>query len=223
MSHQYMCGRMFKYWTYVSMSTCFPLCLGIGQSISHYVCASVCACSLLAQVSGHITAFEALEVIEALGQPLGGLTVGSAAIGQSVGAATLQTLQTAQIALVWVRQHVCEVGIAGEENIHTHTKTHMQVDRLMKGTHVHCYMPTHLKWDRANRTDEQKTQLHKHMFAYTQTKSQMRFKWLVMPLTQFQHHLMSYFNAVNLKADYNSEAAFTCPDLFQKTQLISHA
>lgn len=59
-----------------------------------------CACSLLAQVSGHITAFEALQVIEALGQPFGSLRVGPAAIGQSVGAAALQMLQTAQIALL---------------------------------------------------------------------------------------------------------------------------
>lgn len=74
----------------------------VHQSLYVYMCHCVCVYvrSLLAQVSGHITAFEALKVIEAFGQPLGGLTVGSAAIGQSVSAAALQTLQTAQIALV---------------------------------------------------------------------------------------------------------------------------
>lgn len=56
--------------------------------------------SLLAQVSGHVTAFEALQVIEALGQSLGRLAVGSAAVGQGVGAAALQTLRTAQITLL---------------------------------------------------------------------------------------------------------------------------
>lgn len=143
-------------------------------------CVSVCvhACSLFAQVSGHITALEALEVIEALGQPLGGFTVSSAAIGQSVGAAALQTLQTAQITLLWVRQHVCEVGIAGEENIRTKTdtNTHKQVPRLMNGTHVHRY--THLKQDRENWAAEHKTQLHKHMFTYAQTK----LKWCLNDL-----------------------------------------
>lgn len=60
------------------------------------VCAcvnSLYACSLLAQVSGHIAAFEALEVIEALGQPLRSLTVSSAAIGQSIRAPVFQTAQ----------------------------------------------------------------------------------------------------------------------------------
>lgn len=90
------------------------------------------SCSLLAQVSGHVAALEALEVIETLGQPLGGLTVGSAAIGQSVGAAALQALQTAQITLLRIRQHVCEVGIAGgEENIRTHIQTHTNTRRCL--------------------------------------------------------------------------------------------
>ena len=69
---------LVSYWSISSMCTQMLLC--------------VCLCSLLSQVSGHITAFETLEVIEALGQPLGGLVVGSAAIGQSVGAAALQSL-----------------------------------------------------------------------------------------------------------------------------------
>lgn len=60
----------------------------------------VTVCSLLAQVSGNITAFEALEVKETLRQPLGGLRVGSAAVGQSVSAAMLQTIQAAQITLL---------------------------------------------------------------------------------------------------------------------------
>ncbi len=141
----------------VNMFSSVPGDLSVSQSSCVYMC--VAACSLLAQVSGHITALEALEVIETLGQPLGGLTVGSAAIGQSVGAAALQTLQTAQITLLRVRQHVCEVGIAGgEENTrthihtykHTHTHTHTQVPRLMNGTHVRRYAPTHLKLDRGN-------------------------------------------------------------------------
>lgn len=38
-----------------------------------------------------------------------------------------------------------------------------------------------------------------------------------MTLTQFHCHLMSYFNAVNLKAHYDSEAAFTFPNLFQES------
>lgn len=80
-------------------------------------------------MSGHIAAFEALEVIQALGQPLGGLTVCSAAIGQSVRAAALQVLQTAEITVFGVRKHVCEVGITrGEENIHTNTQAGAQVN-----------------------------------------------------------------------------------------------
>lgn len=93
--------------------------------------------SLLAQVSGHITAFEALEVIQALGQPLGGLTVGSAAVGQSVRAAALQALQTAEIAVFRVRQRVCEVGITrGEENIGTDTQAGAQVNEWNASTVV---------------------------------------------------------------------------------------
>lgn len=72
----------------------------IFQSKHHLKrCNSEGASSLLAQVSGHVAAFEAFKVIEALGQPLGSLAVGSASIGQSVGAAAFQTLQTAQIAV----------------------------------------------------------------------------------------------------------------------------
>lgn len=126
----------------------------VSGDLSVIMCAHVLlcvrACSLLAQVSGYVAAFEALEVIEALGQPLGGLAVGSAAIGQSVGAAALQTLQTAQITLLRVRQHVCEVGIAGGENIHTQTQHTKQVPRLMNGTHVRRYTPTRLKLDRGS-------------------------------------------------------------------------
>lgn len=81
--------------------------------------------SLLAQVSGHVAALEALEVVEALGQPFGGLTVSSAAIGQSVCASTLQTLQTAQITALRVRQDVCEVGIT-EDSIRTCTHKQTQ-------------------------------------------------------------------------------------------------
>ena len=73
-----------------------------------YLFVSLCACvtmcvsvySLLAQVFSHITTFEALKVIQALGQPFGSLTVSSAAIGQSVSAPARQTLQTAQITLL---------------------------------------------------------------------------------------------------------------------------
>lgn len=35
-----------------------------------------------------------------------------------------------------------------------------------------------------------------------------------MTLTHFHSHLMSYFNAVDLKADYNTEADFTSLCLF---------
>ncbi|TNN65554.1 hypothetical protein EYF80_024232 [Liparis tanakae] len=60
------------------------------------------------EVSGHVAALEALEVIEALGEPLGGPKVGSAAIGQRVGAAALQALLAAQIALL----RVCKVALS---------------------------------------------------------------------------------------------------------------
>lgn len=63
-------------------------------------------------MSGHVAAFEAFEVIETLGQPLGSLQVGSASVGQRVGAAAFQALRTAQITVFWIRQHVCEAGIA---------------------------------------------------------------------------------------------------------------
>lgn len=81
------------------MFLCFRFVSPVIMCVKVLLCVCVCVCSLLAQVSGHITAFEALEVIQALGQPLGGLAVGSAAIGQSVCAAALQTLQTAQITI----------------------------------------------------------------------------------------------------------------------------
>lgn len=64
------------------------------------LCARVTVCSLLAQVFSYITTFEAFKVIEALGQPFGGLTVNSAAIGQGVSAPARQMLQTAQITLL---------------------------------------------------------------------------------------------------------------------------
>lgn len=63
----------------------------------------------------------------------------------------------------------------GGEHTHTHmytqtyTHTHKQVPRLMNGTHVCSYKPTHLKLDGENWTAEHKTQLPKHMFIYTQT------------------------------------------------------
>lgn len=81
-------------------SSVFSNLLVLQQYVFACITVCVCVCSLLAQVPGHITAFKALEVKETLGQPLGGLRVSSAAIGQSVSAATLQTLQTAQIALL---------------------------------------------------------------------------------------------------------------------------
>lgn len=120
-----------------------------------------CVCSLLAQVSGHIAAFEALEEIQVLGQPLGGLTVGSAAIGQSVRAAALQALQTAEITVFRVGQHVCEVGIArGEEDTRTNAQAGAQVNEWNTSIVVRSLTQ--------NETEE--TQLHKHMFAFTQTK-----------------------------------------------------
>lgn len=137
------------------------------------VCACVnClyACSLLAQVSGHIAAFEALEVIEALGKPLRSLTVSSAAIGQSIRA---PVFQTAQITLIWVRQPVCEVGIAEEENTHTHVKTNTQ-SHTQAGTQGNewnacpLWTPTHSQLNRKSSTVKHKTQLHKHMLTCTE-------------------------------------------------------
>lgn len=34
-----------------------------------------------------------------------------------------------------------------------------------------------------------------------------------MAVTHFHCHLMSYFDAVDMMADYTAEAAFTCPNL----------
>lgn len=107
---------------------------------------SECASSLLAQVSGHITAFEAFKVIEALGQPLGSLAVRSASIGQSVGAATFQTLQTAQITVFWIRQHVCEAGItAREEDMRTHACAQVNETNTYP-----LFKPDHLEKDGRN-------------------------------------------------------------------------
>lgn len=147
-----------------------PPCIGPSHQS---VCACVnClyACSLLAQVSGHIAAFEALEVIEALGKPLRSLTVSSAAIGQSIRA---PVFQTAQITLIWVRQPVCEVGIAEEENTHTHVKTNTQ-SHTQAGTQGNewnacpLWTPTHSQLNRKSSTVKHKTQLHKHMLTYTE-------------------------------------------------------
>lgn len=84
--------------------------------------------SLLAQVSGHVAAFEAFQVIETLGQPLGSLHVSSASVGQGVGAAAFQRLQTAQITVFWIRQHVCEAGIAARGEGGTRTRAGAQVN-----------------------------------------------------------------------------------------------
>lgn len=78
-------------------------------------------------MSGHVAAFEAFKVIETLGQPLGSLQVSSASIGQRVGAAAFQPLQTAQIAVFRIRQHVCEAGIAARGG-DTRTRAGAQVN-----------------------------------------------------------------------------------------------
>lgn len=107
-------------------------------------CDAECVRSLLAQVSGHVAAFEAFEVIETLGQPLGSLRVGSATVGQGVGAAAFQRLQTAQITVFWIRQHVCEAGIAARGGGRG-ARVHTQVHRLIKQTHAHCCLMARAK------------------------------------------------------------------------------
>lgn len=89
--------------------------------------------SLLAQVSGHVAALEAFEVIKPFGESFGGLAVRSAAVGQSVGAPALQRLQTAQITLLRVRQHVCEVGIAAR-GTYAHERTQTTTEELRMKT-----------------------------------------------------------------------------------------
>lgn len=66
---------------------------------------------LLPQVSRHVAALEALQVEKPLGQTFGGVAVGTATVGQRVGAAALQLLQASQLRL-GVRRDICEAGVA---------------------------------------------------------------------------------------------------------------
>lgn len=82
------------------------------------------------------------------------------------------------------------------------TETHTQA-----GAKVNEWNTCPLLHDHPLKKRQRKLNYMKHMFAYTQNKSQMRFKRLNMTLTQFHCHLISYFNAVNLTADFSSETA----------------
>ncbi len=66
--------------------------------------------SLLAQVSCHVTALEALQIEEPLSQSFGSICVDAAAVGESIRAAPLQRVHAVQLR-VRVAQHICEVGI----------------------------------------------------------------------------------------------------------------
>lgn len=68
----------------------------------------------------HVTASEALQVEQTLGQAFRGVAVGTATVGQGFRAASLQLLQTAQLR---VREHVSDVGITEED-------THRDIQRL---------------------------------------------------------------------------------------------
>lgn len=158
------------------------------------VCECVCVFSLLSQVSGHIAALEAIEVIEALGQPLRSLAVDPAAVGQRVGAAALQTLQAAQITVFWVIQHICEVGVTGRER--TCAQTHISRCTCLCVRHTsveRCLFSENM----TGNTEVPGMKLNYERLMFT-SERQTRFKWLHMIVTHFHHHLMSCSNAVNL-------------------------
>ncbi len=59
-------------------------------------------------MSCHVTALEALQKEEPLGQSFGSICVDAAAVGESIRAAPLQRVHAAQLR---VAQRICEVGI----------------------------------------------------------------------------------------------------------------
>lgn len=89
-----------------------------------YTHSSTFSYSLLAQVPCHITALEALQVIQSFGQPFCGISIGTATVGECIRAPTGKLLQTAKFR-VRVRKHICQAGITmvttpQQKQIHQH-------------------------------------------------------------------------------------------------------
>lgn len=85
-------------------------------SLSYTIRSFIHKHSLLAQVSCHVTALEALQIEQSLGQSFGSICVNAAAISESICAAPFQRVHAAQLR-VRVAQHICEVGITVETNM----------------------------------------------------------------------------------------------------------
>lgn len=97
------------------------------HTLFHTVCSFTHKRSLLAQVSCHVTALEALQIEEPLGQSFGSICVDAAAVGESIRAAPLQRVHAAQLR-VRVAQHICEVGITRLVETNKEKKKHQCPD-----------------------------------------------------------------------------------------------